>query len=68
MNWSFGDYILSVEYRTGIGLDFEFVDSRPVWTTSRTTMKVKAMCMSGVVLLVPLVIISLGQIYKFEED
>jgi|TARA_R110000782_G_scaffold196594_2_gene285915 hypothetical protein len=47
----------------GVGLDLEFVDSRPVWTMNNNTGNVKAMCMEGMIILVPFVLISIGKVY-----
>ena len=63
MNFSIGTYIISIDFRMGVGLDLEFVDSRPVWTMNNNTGDVKAMCMEGMIILVPFVLISIGKVY-----
>ena len=67
MNFGIGNYIVSLDFRMGVGLDLEFVDSRPVWTMNNNTGKVKAMCMEGVVILAPLILLSIGKVYDEVE-
>ena len=63
MNFGIGNYIISLDFRMGVGMDLEFVDSRPVWTMNNNTGDVKEMCMEGMIVLVPFVKLSIGKIY-----
>ena len=68
MSWLiFGKY-LSIELRTGTGVDIEFCDSRPVWTQNNLTGEVETMPFKGVIILLPCIIISCGNVYTFDED
>lgn len=59
---------LSVEWRSGTGIDIEFVDSRPVWVYNVNTEETEAMPFMGTIILLPLLMISYGNVYLFEED
>jgi hypothetical protein len=67
MNFSIKDTIISGEIRNGVGIDLEFVDSRPVWTMNRETGDIDTMCMEGVIILLPFINISIGKVYKEVE-
>ena len=59
---------LTIELRNGPGIDIEFVDSRPVWAHNAFTDELIAMPFMGVIILLPLVTISYGNIYTMEEE
>lgn len=59
---------LSVEWRSGTGIDIEFVDSRPVWVYNVNTGETEVMPFMGTIILLPLLMISYGNVYLFEED
>ena len=68
MNWRIGKNTLSIEPRNGTGIDIEFVDSRAVWTVSENDpLSLQAMPFSGTIILLPLLVISYGYVYKTEE-
>lgn len=68
MSWVFFNKHLSIEWRTGTGLDIEFVDSRPVYTQNSLTGEIETMPFQGVIILLPCIIISWGNVYTIEED
>lgn len=68
MSWVFFNRHLSIEWRTGTGLDIEFVDSRPVYTQNILTGQVETLPFQGVIILLPCIIISWGNVYTFDED
>ena len=68
MSWVFFNRHLSIEWRTGTGLDIEFVDSRPVYTQNSLTGEIETMPFQGVIILFPCIIISWGNVYTIEED
>ena len=59
--------LLTVELRNGVGLDLEFVDSKPVWTYNHLTEEQGAMPFEGVVILIPFMSITYGRPYKETE-
>ena len=56
--------LLTVEIRNGVGIDLEFVDSRPVWTYNSETGEHKTMPFEGAVVLLPFLVITYGRPYK----
>ena len=56
--------LLTIELRNGVGLDLEFVDSRPVWTYNHLTDEHNTMPFEGVVVLLPFLVITYGRPYK----
>ena len=56
---------LTAELRNGIGWDIEFVSSKPVWVTFDEN--IKAMPFNGVVIMVPLICITFGNVYDESE-
>tara|TARA_A100001015_G_scaffold73446_1_gene81508 strand:+ start:152 stop:361 length:210 start_codon:yes stop_codon:yes gene_type:complete len=57
---------LTAELRNGIGLDFEFADSRPVWICKDGDV-ICVMPFSGLVFMVPLICITFGNVYEESE-
>lgn len=55
---------LTIEYRLGIGFDLEFPDSRPVWVFNTNTEETQAMPFQGVILHLPLCLVSFGRVYE----
>lgn len=68
MSWLLWGKHFSVSFRTGTGLDIEFVDSRPVYTLNSFTGDIETMPFQGVIILLPCIIISWGNVYTIEED
>jgi hypothetical protein len=67
MSWVFFNRHLSIEWRTGTGLDIEFVDSRPVYTQNILTGQVETLPFQGVIILLPCIVISWGNVYTLDE-
>jgi len=61
------DRVLSVEYRLGVGFDLEFPDSRPVWVYNSNTGNTETMPFQGVILHLPLCLVSYGRVYDEVE-
>ena len=59
---------LSIEYRNGTGIDIEFCDSRPVWVHNTDTEETEAMPFMGTVILLPLLVITYGNVYTEQEE
>ena len=59
--------VLSVEYRLGVGFDLEFPDSRPVWVYNTNTGNTETMPFQGVILHLPLCLVSYGRVYDEVE-
>ena len=57
---------LTAELRNGIGLDFEFADSRAVWMCAEGD-EICAMPFNGLVIMVPLICITFGNVYEESE-
>lgn len=55
---------LTIEYRLGVGFDLEFPDSRPVWVFNSFTDSIEVMPFQGVILHLPLCLISFGRVYE----
>ena len=68
MSWLIWGRHLSIEWRTGTGIDLEFVDSRPVYTQNILTGEIETMPFQGVIILLPCIIISWGNVYTVDED
>tara|TARA_R110000764_G_scaffold238543_2_gene335836 strand:+ start:247 stop:459 length:213 start_codon:yes stop_codon:yes gene_type:complete len=67
MNFWFGELLLTIELRNGIGLDIEATDSRLVWVMNNNTGDLKTMLFNGLILLLPFIIITLGSVYEDYE-
>jgi len=55
---------LTIEYRLGVGFDLEFPDSRPVWIYNVSKESIEVMPFQGVILHIPLCLISFGRVYE----
>ena len=55
---------LTIEYRLGVGFDLEFPDSRPVWVFNSFTDNIEVMPFQGVILHLPLCLVSFGRVYE----
>ena len=55
---------LTIEYRLGVGFDLEFPDSRPVWVYKTSTESIEVMPFQGVILHLPLCLVSFGRVYE----
>lgn len=55
---------LTIEYRLGVGFDLEFPDSRPVWVLNSFTDNIEVMPFQGVILHLPLCLVSFGRVYE----
>ncbi len=62
----------SIELRNGVGIDLEFVDSRPVWVTKVDLLTGEytweTMPFEGVVILLPFININIGRCYVEVDD
>ena len=62
----------SIELRNGVGIDLEFVDSRPVWVTKFDLVTGEytwtTMPFEGVVILLPFININVGRCYVEVDD
>jgi hypothetical protein len=58
----------SIELRNGVGLDLEFVDSRPIYLYNTFTEELIVRPFQGTILLLPLMIISFGRAYEETEE
>ena len=68
-SWFIFDRLFTIELRNGVGVDLEFVDSRPVWAYNSNDDTQTAMAFEGTILLIPFFMISLGRVYaEIEED
>jgi hypothetical protein len=68
-SWFIFDRLFTIELRNGVGVDLEFVDSRPVWAYNTDSDTQRAMAFEGTILLIPFFMISLGRVYaEIEED
>jgi hypothetical protein len=68
ISWFFWERLLTIELRNGVGVDLEFVDSRPVWAFNSLTNTQSAMSFEGIIALVPFFMISFGRVYAELED
>lgn len=59
--------LFTIEFRNGIGIDLEFVDSRPVWVYNSETEEHSTMPYEGLVVLLPFIVITYGRPYKETE-
>jgi hypothetical protein len=55
---------LTIEYRVGVGFDLELPDSRPVWVYNTSTESIEVMPFQGVILHLPLCLVSFGRVYE----
>jgi len=53
--------------RLGVGLDVESCSSRPVWVTSMDE-KIEAGEFDGLVFSIPFFVITIGNVWKMEND
>lgn len=62
----------TIELRNGVGIDLEFVDSRPVWVTKtdiNTGVQTwETMPFEGVIILLPFININIGRCYVEGEE
>jgi hypothetical protein len=63
----FGRKHLTFEFRNGTGLDIEFADSIPVWIIDTETGELSAMAFKGIILLLPLIVITYGEVHQEME-
>ena len=63
MTAGFGENFLTINYRLGVGLDFEFADSRAVWVTEEGTELLTAASFAGIVIMLPFAVLTFGKIY-----
>jgi len=67
MTVQFMDMLWSINMRLGVGLDVESCNSRPVWITS-TSEKIEAGEFDGLVFSIPFFVITIGNVWKMEND
>ena len=60
--------LFTVGIRNGVGIDLEFVDSRPGWTYNSETEEHSTMPFEGLVILLPFIVVTYGRPYKEIED
>ncbi len=62
----------TMELRNGVGLDLEFVDSRPVWVQrvdkTTGTESLGTLPFEGLIILLPFITISIGRCYTEGES
>lgn len=58
----------SIELRNGVGFDLEFVDSRPLYLYNTSTEELIVRPFQGIILLIPLMVISFGRAYEEKEE
>ena len=63
MTAGFGENFLTINYRLGVGFDFEFADSRAVWVTKTGEESICAASFEGVVIMLPFTVITFGKIW-----
>ncbi len=63
----FGNITFSIGLRNGVGLDLEFVNSRPIWVSSDDWFGVRPASFEGVVILFPFIIITIGQAFEARD-
>ena len=68
INTTIFNRLFTVEIRNGIGIDLEFVDSRPVWVYNSETEEHSTMPFEGTVLMLPFLVITYGRPYKEIDD
>ena len=55
---------LSIELINGCGVFLEIADSRAVWTVDKQTEEVGALPFMGIMLYLPFILITFGQVYE----
>jgi hypothetical protein len=70
INTNIFNRLFTVELRNGVGVDLEFVDSKPVWVINSETEEHSTMPFEGIVIMLPFLVITYGRPYKEigEED
>lgn len=68
MSWFIFGRHLSIEFRTGTGVDIEFSDSMAVWTYNSFTEETEAMPFQGCIIRLPCIIISFGNVYTLVAE
>ena len=58
-----GNWLLSIEFRTAVGFDIEFADSRPVWINRPNLLEPCVGELEGVIIGLPFLMISWGVVY-----
>ena len=65
MTYRFGEKILNIEFRNGVGLDLEFCDSKPIWG-SNAEGDAKPMYFEGIAVSLPMFLICFGTVGDLE--
>ena len=68
MCWHMFGKVFTIEFRNGVGFDIEFVDSRPVWTYNPETETRSTMALEGIILLLPFLLLGVGNLWTEVED
>jgi hypothetical protein len=55
--------LLTIEFRTAVGLDLEFTDSRLVWVNRKEVLEPYVGELEGVIIGLPFLMISWGVVY-----
>jgi hypothetical protein len=58
-----GNWLLTIEFRTAVGLDLEFTDSRLVWVNRKGVLEPYVGELEGVIIGLPFLMISWGVVY-----
>jgi|TARA_R100001126_G_scaffold85677_1_gene54193 hypothetical protein len=58
---------LTFNFRTGVGFDIEFTESRPIWVTGDNIIGVQAFAFIGIVMLIPFCMITYGKVYELGD-
>lgn len=59
--------LFTIEFRNGVGIDLEFVDSKLVWTQGASDSEFEPLPFEGTVILLPFICITYGIIYREGE-
>lgn len=67
MTFKLFNKVFAIEFRNGFGIDLEVCHSRPIFVTKAESFEPIAACFNGLVLLLPFLIVLLGEPYDIEE-
>ena len=67
MSFQFLNMIWTLDFRNGFGFDIEATSSRPVWTVMNNDNYVTPMAFNGLVLLLPFICVTIGNVTLLED-
>jgi|TARA_R100001086_G_scaffold76944_4_gene37333 hypothetical protein len=67
MSFQLFDMIWTFDFRNGVGFDIEATSSRPVWTVIDNDNHVTPMAFNGLVLLLPFICVTIGNVFLLED-